>query len=141
MKVLGRTSIKRFIFQDLEEISTPAGMLVDPINEEVEAPQNPRFQIAKRMDLFVGRVGQVSPLSHPTKAFSTDSYQSYLDINRALSMNRSRTRRMLCHTVMDWDNIQLDVSFTGYHVNLDSKGAHRLKTWIPSSASTQRKSP
>ena len=68
MKVLGRTSIKRFIFQDLEEISTPVGMLVDPINEEVEAPQNPRFQIAKRMDLFVGRVGQVSPPTHPAES-------------------------------------------------------------------------
>ena len=60
MKVLGRTSIKQLIFKDLEEISLPVGMLVDPLNDEVEAPQNPRFQIGKRMDLFVGRVGQAS---------------------------------------------------------------------------------
>lgn len=33
----------------------------------------------------------------------------YLEVFRALCMNRSRMRRMLCHLVLDWDGLQLDV--------------------------------
>ena len=56
-------SIKQFIFEDLAEIVLPADILVDPRNSEVEAPRDPRFEIAKRMEIFVARVGQVS-LAH-----------------------------------------------------------------------------
>ncbi|KAL9106515.1 MAG: hypothetical protein Q9187_008551, partial [Circinaria calcarea] len=91
MRVLGTMSIHQLILEDLAEIVLPADILVDPGNADVELPQDPRFQIAKRMELFVSRVGQ-----------------SYLDISRALTMNRSRVRRMLCHTIMDWDSIQID---------------------------------
>ncbi|MCJ1385491.1 N-alpha-acetyltransferase 35 NatC auxiliary subunit [Xylographa soralifera] len=82
------------LFDDAEEageLVLPADILVDMANYTVEAPQSRKFQIAKRMDVFVGRVGQ-----------------SYLDTLRAMNMNRSRMRRMLCHTILDWENIQLD---------------------------------
>ena len=36
--------------------------------------------------------------------------QPFLDMLRTLCMNRSRLRRMLCHIVLDWDNVQFDVS-------------------------------
>ncbi|MCJ1483161.1 hypothetical protein MMC06_003328 [Schaereria dolodes] len=91
MRILGSLSIQQFIFDDLEEIVLPADILVDPANTSVEAPNDLRFQIAKKMDVFVGRCGE-----------------SYLDIIRAISMNRSRARRMLCHIIVDWDNLQLD---------------------------------
>ena len=29
-------------------------------------------------------------------------------------MNRSRLRRMLCHLVLDWDSLQVDVSTSGF---------------------------
>ena len=60
MTVLGRMSIKQFIFDDLAELVLPLDILVDPQNSEVEAPQDPRFHIAQKMELFVSRVGQVS---------------------------------------------------------------------------------
>ncbi|MCJ1415382.1 hypothetical protein MMC32_001714 [Xylographa parallela] len=91
MRVSGETSFTQFIFDDLAELVLPADILVDMANYAVEAPQSRKFQIAKRMDVFVDRVGQ-----------------SYLETLRALNMNRSRTRRMLCHTILDWENIQLD---------------------------------
>ena len=53
-------SFKQLIFNDLEEIVLPADILVDTTNSEIEAPQDARFQIAKRMEAFVARVGQVS---------------------------------------------------------------------------------
>ena len=60
MKILGNMSIKQLLFDDLAEIVLPADILIDPQNGEVEVPRDPRFQIAKRMEIFVGRAGQVS---------------------------------------------------------------------------------
>ena len=59
MRVSGETSFTQFIFDDLAELVLPADILVDMANYVVEAPQSRKFQIAKRMDVFVGRVGQV----------------------------------------------------------------------------------
>ena len=53
-------SFKQLLFDDLEEVVLPADLLVDPANGEVEAPQDPRFQILKRMDSFVTRAADVS---------------------------------------------------------------------------------
>lgn len=36
--------------------------------------------------------------------------QPFLDISRRLCMNRSRLRRMLCRDIVEWENLQLDVS-------------------------------
>ena len=59
MRVLGSMSIKQLLFDDLEEMVLPAHILLDATNSDVEAPQDPRFQIAKRMDMFITRAGQV----------------------------------------------------------------------------------
>lgn len=61
MRVLGTMSLKQLLFGDLEEISLPADVLVDHCNSEIEAPQDPRFQIAKRMEEFVKRSADVVP--------------------------------------------------------------------------------
>ncbi len=60
MKVLGTMSFKKLLFDDLEEIVLPADILVDPANGNIEAPQDPRFQILKKMDAFVTRAADVS---------------------------------------------------------------------------------
>ena len=60
MRVLGRMSFKQLLFDDLEETVLPADLLVDPSNGDVEAPQDPRFQILKRMNDFVTRAADVS---------------------------------------------------------------------------------
>jgi hypothetical protein len=61
MRVLGTMSLKQLIFDDLEEIVLPADLLIDPTNKEIEAPQDSRFQMAKRMDDFVTRAADVHP--------------------------------------------------------------------------------
>lgn len=60
MKVLGRMSIKQLLFYDLEEITLPASILVDPTNDEYEAPQHPRFQINAKMETLTSRSADVS---------------------------------------------------------------------------------
>ncbi|KAL8670100.1 MAG: hypothetical protein Q9168_005345 [Polycauliona sp. 1 TL-2023] len=91
MKVLGKVTITTLIYDDLAELVLPADVLLSPANGNVEAPHDPRFQMAKEMSGFVLRIGD-----------------PFLDIFRALCMNRSRTRRMLCHLVLEWESVQIE---------------------------------
>ena len=52
-------SVRQLVFDDLAEMVAPAHILIDPSNDNVEAPKDPRFQILKRMERFVGRAAQV----------------------------------------------------------------------------------
>lgn len=91
MRVVGTISLKQFLFDDLEELVLPADVLIDPANSEIETPQDPRFQIAKRMDAFV-----------------TKAADYFLNISRNLCMNRSRLRRVLCRDAVEWEYLQFD---------------------------------
>ncbi|KAL8759352.1 MAG: hypothetical protein Q9199_000831 [Rusavskia elegans] len=91
MRVLGKITITTLIYDDLAELVLPADVLLDPANGNVEAPHDPRFQLAEKMSGFVLRIGD-----------------PFLDIFRAICMNRSRARRMLCHLVMEWESVQLE---------------------------------
>lgn len=52
--------MKQLLFDDLEELVLPADVLIDPANGDIEAPQDPRFQISKKMDAFVTKAADVS---------------------------------------------------------------------------------
>ncbi|KAI4119855.1 MAG: hypothetical protein LQ345_000322 [Seirophora villosa] len=91
MKVLGSVTITKAVRDDLEELVLPADILLDSANGDVEAPHDPRFQMAKEMHAFMLRVGD-----------------PFLDMFRAVCMNRPRMRRMLCHLVSDWESVQLE---------------------------------
>lgn len=60
MRVLGLMSLKQLLLDDFEEIVLPADVLIDPANDDIEAPQDPRFQISKRMDAFIIKAADVS---------------------------------------------------------------------------------
>ncbi|KAL9579739.1 MAG: hypothetical protein Q9212_004928 [Teloschistes hypoglaucus] len=62
MKILGTVTITKLVFDDLEELTLPADILLDPANGNVEAPQNPRFQIAQAMREHVLRIGDAESL-------------------------------------------------------------------------------
>lgn len=53
-------SVKQVLFDDVKELCNPVELLLDPRNELVEAPQDPRFDIVKRTNWFVERAGRVS---------------------------------------------------------------------------------
>ncbi|KAL9104451.1 MAG: hypothetical protein Q9163_000603 [Psora crenata] len=95
MKVLGQKSFKQLIFDDFEETVLAASILINPENDQVEAPHHARFKISQQMDTFVRRVAD-----------------AFLDIYVTLCMNRSRLRRILCHLVLEWETIQLEAENT-----------------------------
>lgn len=91
MIVLGKLSIRAILDSDLSSLVLPSNLLLDAANDEIEVPHDPRHQMSQHMEIFRSRAAQ-----------------SYLDILRALCQNRCRIRRTLHHTIVDWDNLQLD---------------------------------
>ena len=66
------TSFTSFIYDDLAEIVLPAHLIVDIANYEIEAPQDPRFQIARRMERFIANAGQASSCMVALSTYNTD---------------------------------------------------------------------
>jgi len=91
MIVLGTMSLRQILDEDLATTTLPASPLLDSINDEVEIPSDPRFNMATRMEIFRQRAAG-----------------AYIDNLRTICQNRCRIRRTLCHAIVDWDNLQLD---------------------------------
>lgn len=91
MVLLGRLSIRQVFDDDLSIVVLPCSRLLDPANDKVESPNDPRFAIAHQMEIFRQRAAQ-----------------SYLDVFRAFCQNRCRVRRTLCHAIQDWEAVQAD---------------------------------
>lgn len=91
MVILGRLSIRHVMDDDLSMVVLPCSQLLDPTNDAVEAPHDGRFAVAHQMETFRQRAAQ-----------------SYLDIFRALCQNRCRVRRTLCHSIQDWEAVQME---------------------------------
>lgn len=91
MMVLGTMSIRMLLDDDMAGMTLPAHKLLDRRNDEIEVPTDPRHNMAARMEIFRARTSN-----------------SYLDILRGICQNRCRIRRTLLHTILDWDNLQLD---------------------------------
>ncbi|KJZ75053.1 hypothetical protein HIM_05539 [Hirsutella minnesotensis 3608] len=91
MEILGAMSIRQLLDDDFSIVTLPASPLLDRSNDDIEAPQDPRFVIAEQMELFRQRAAQ-----------------PFLDILRTACQNRCRVRRTLCHIVRDWESLQVD---------------------------------
>ncbi|KAK4187605.1 putative mak10 subunit [Podospora australis] len=91
MIILGHLSIRHVLDDDLSLVVLPHSRLLDPMNDLVENPHHPNYAIAHQMELFRQRAAQ-----------------SYLDILRAFCQNRCRIRRTLCHSIQDWETVQVD---------------------------------
>lgn len=91
MVILGAMSIRQVLDDDLAATVLPASKLLDRSNDEIEVTTDPRHNMAAQMEIFRSRAAG-----------------SYLDILRTICQNRCRIRRTLCHTIVDWDNLQLD---------------------------------
>ncbi|RAH70616.1 N-alpha-acetyltransferase 35, NatC auxiliary subunit [Aspergillus aculeatinus CBS 121060] len=89
--ILGAVPVKQFLYDELEQIVLPSSILLQASADEIEVPSDPRFQIAQHMDVF-------------TKRFS----QPFVDTFRSACLNRCRIRRTVCHTLVDWDNLQME---------------------------------
>lgn len=99
MIILGHLSIRHVVDDDLAIIVMPASRLLDPANDMVEVTRDPRFAIAYEMEQFRLRAAQ-----------------SYLDIFRAFCQNRCRVRRTLCHSIQDWETVQMEAEEIDTHL-------------------------
>ncbi|KAL1838197.1 hypothetical protein VTJ49DRAFT_2954 [Mycothermus thermophilus] len=104
MVILGRLSIRQILGDDLSITVLGRSVLLDPANDEIEAPQHPLFVISQQMELFRQRAAQ-----------------SYLDIFRTFCQNRCRVRRTMFHALLDWESMQIDAQ------ELDSRLQLQLK--------------
>ncbi|KAM7186359.1 putative mak10 subunit [Naviculisporaceae sp. PSN 640] len=91
VNILDQVSIRDIIDDDMDIITKPCWRIQHRANDLVEAPHDPRFQMARLMERFRHRTGPC-----------------YLDIFRAFCQNRCRVRRMLCHTIKEWEEIHKD---------------------------------
>ncbi|KAK3387459.1 Mak10 subunit, NatC N-terminal acetyltransferase-domain-containing protein [Podospora didyma] len=91
MIILGHLSIRHVMDDDLSIVVLPLSKLLDPNNDRCEVPHDARFAMSHQMELFRQRAAQ-----------------SYLDISRAFCQNRCRVRRTLCHSIQDWETVQMD---------------------------------
>lgn len=91
MVMLGRFSIRDILDDDLSLVVLPGSRLLDRANDDVEVPHDVRYAIAHQMEEFRQRVAP-----------------AYLDIFRALCQNRPRVRRILCHSLQEWETVQMD---------------------------------
>ncbi|PWY68661.1 amino-acid N-acetyltransferase subunit Mak10 [Aspergillus heteromorphus CBS 117.55] len=91
MTILGAVPVKDFLYDELAELVLPSSILLQANMDEIELPSDPRFQIAKMMDVFVKRLSQ-----------------PFVDTFRSACLNRCRIRRTVCHTIADWDNLQME---------------------------------
>ncbi|KXJ96541.1 Mak10 subunit, NatC N-terminal acetyltransferase-domain-containing protein [Microdochium bolleyi] len=92
MRVLGSYSIRQIIDHDLSILVLPNSKQLDRAYDEIEVTSDPRHQIAAQMEVFRQRVAE-----------------PYLDVFRILCQNRCRVRRTLCHSIQEWDMLQVDV--------------------------------
>ncbi|ERF76623.1 hypothetical protein EPUS_04443 [Endocarpon pusillum Z07020] len=90
-RVLGKTTTKQFLFSSIAAIVLPKSPILEAANDMVESATSPRFQMARLLAEFDGKAGQ-----------------QYINIFRNACLNRCRTRRTLCHLVLDWDTLQAD---------------------------------
>lgn len=106
-------SIRQLLDDDLSIITLPASPLLDRDNDEIEAIQDPRFTYSQQTELFRQRAAQ-----------------PFLDILRTNCQNRCRVRRTLCHSIRDWENLQLDAEEIDQIIQVKSK--ERPVTYQPS---------
>ncbi|KAJ5888620.1 hypothetical protein N7495_008661 [Penicillium taxi] len=91
MTIMAAIPAKQLIYEDIAELVLPSSIILEASKDETEVPSDPRFQIAQLMEGFV-------------KKFAPP----FVDTIRYTCVNRCRTRRALCHSAIDWDNLQVE---------------------------------
>lgn len=90
-RVLGKMTSKQFLISSISAIVLPKSPFLESTNAAVEAATGPRFHMARLYSEFDAKLGQ-----------------QYLNVFRNACLNRCRTRRTLCHLILDWDALQAD---------------------------------
>ncbi|KAH8843829.1 hypothetical protein MCOR27_010489 [Pyricularia oryzae] len=89
--ILGTRSIRQLMDDDFSLVVMPCSLLLDPQNDSIEIPHDPRYAISYQMEVFRQRAAQ-----------------HYLEIFQSLCQNRCRARRNMCHLINELDLVQID---------------------------------
>ncbi|KAF2146119.1 uncharacterized protein K452DRAFT_219746, partial [Aplosporella prunicola CBS 121167] len=84
--------------KDLEGLVLPADPILDPINWTIEQPVNPLVGTDNR-----------AMMANVVNEFGARTTPQYLELWTTLCQNRCRTRRMMTHNLLAFNNLQLDV--------------------------------
>ncbi|KAH7058945.1 Mak10 subunit, NatC N-terminal acetyltransferase-domain-containing protein [Macrophomina phaseolina] len=84
--------------KELEELVMPKDAVLDPVNWSFETSQNPLVPTDKR-----------AIMASLVNDFTNRTSQNYLEVLTSLCQNRCRTRRMLCHNLVAFNNLESDI--------------------------------
>ena len=88
-KVLGQQSLRTFVLADLEGLVLPGHPLMDQARSSVDVTSEGSTHVTRLLNEFLSRC------SVP-----------YLNYFRTACLNRCRVRRSLCHSCVEWDDLQ-----------------------------------
>ncbi|KAF2491857.1 Mak10-domain-containing protein [Lophium mytilinum] len=106
---------------DLAATVFPEDQVLDPINWTIDAPRNPLFPKDKRLQM-----------ASIIDDFTNRTTQNYLEFWTALCQNRCRMRRMLCHSLLAFDQLQSDASILDDELQALTSDLQQypLTTWV-----------
>lgn len=84
--------------KELEELVMPKDAVLDPVNWSFESSQNPLVPTDRR-----------AVMASLVNDFTNRTAQNYLEVLTSLCQNRCRTRRMLCHNLVAFNNLESDI--------------------------------
>lgn len=78
--------------------------------ETVEAPQSPHYRLVEVLKNFISSITPVSLTYDSVSGLTVLSdLQLYMEIPFVLCMNRPRLRRLLCHHLYEWEEVEYQV--------------------------------
>lgn len=106
-----------FFVDSLTELVLPDSILLDTRNEVTENPNDPKYAMLMFVKGYIETytwVRQFDPDSFGQDGSTNSFCQTFSDLYRFTCMNRSRVRRMLTHSIISWDAMQLEVCITSF---------------------------
>ncbi|KAK7533633.1 Mak10 subunit, NatC N-terminal acetyltransferase-domain-containing protein [Phyllosticta citricarpa] len=111
---------EELIRRDLADLTLCHSPILDPVNWTIEPSPNPRVPSDNR-----------AVLAEIINTFTARAVQAFLDFWTSLCQNRCRTRRLLCHNLIAFHNLQLDVKVLDQRLHAISPGCLQfpLASW------------
>lgn len=107
--------------EDLRGLVFPEDQVLDPVNWTIDAPRNPMMPKDKRLEM-----------ASLIDEFTNRAIQNYHELWTALCQNRCRMRRMLCHSILAFDQLQSDAGVLDddLHALASDIQQYPLITWV-----------
>ncbi|KAK8161366.1 Mak10 subunit, NatC N-terminal acetyltransferase-domain-containing protein [Phyllosticta citrichinensis] len=111
---------EELVRRDLADLTLCHDPILDPVNWTIELSPNPLIPSDNR-----------AVLAEIVNTFNTKAVPAFLDFWTSLCQNRCRTRRLLCHNLIAFHNLQLDTEVLDQRLHAISPGClqYPLASW------------